>query len=213
MNNIKNIATTILLLVICFNCNSTKSTKSSENTQKKSISILFIGNSLTYSNNLPKLVKTQAREENIAIKTKMIAFPNYAILDHWNDKMVQEEITSKEYDYIVIQQGPSSQAFGREILLDYGKKYSILCKNSNAKLCLFMVWPSLTYYKTFDNVIKNHREAAKLNDAILLPVGEVWKSHFDTTQNFDYYSSDGFHPSLKGSKVAAKVIIEYLFKK
>lgn len=74
-----------------------------------------------------------------------------------------------------------------------------------------MVWPSMTYYNTFDDVIKNHRDAARLNDAILIPVGEVWKKHFDETNSFDYYSSDGFHPSLKGSKEAARVIISTLY--
>ena len=75
-----------------------------------------------------------------------------------------------------------------------------------------MVWPSLTYYHNFAGVIQNHRDAAQINNAILCPVGEVWKSHFDTTNNFDYYGSDGFHPSPKGSQVAADVIVEYLFR-
>ena len=78
----------------------------------------------------------------------------------------------------------------------------------------FMVWPSLTYYHTFKGVIKNYTDAARINDAILCPVGEKWKKHFDTTQNFDYYSSDGFHPSLKGGQEenAADIIVEYLFR-
>lgn len=75
-----------------------------------------------------------------------------------------------------------------------------------------MVWPSLGYCYTFPKVIKNHNDAANKNDAILLPVGEVWKEHFDETDNFDYYGNDDFHPSLKGSQIAAEVIVEYLFK-
>ncbi len=75
-----------------------------------------------------------------------------------------------------------------------------------------MVWPSFQYYHTFDDVIANYRLASKINDAILCPVGEVWKLHFDSTTNFNYYGKDRFHPSTKGSEVAAKVIIESLFK-
>ncbi len=203
----------LILFLICFSCRSPKSSRLAEDYPNKEISILFIGNSLTYTNNLPELVKGIAKQKGITVSTKLIAFPNYAILDHWNDGNIQKEIASKNYDFVIIQQGPSSQAFGKSILLDYGKKYSTLCKENNTKLCYFMVWPSLTYYKTFDDAIKNHKEAATLNDAILLPVGEVWKTHFDATQNFDYYSADGFHPSLLGSEVAAKVIVDYLFEK
>lgn len=201
----------ILFILVCINCGSPKPSKYGATTQNGT-TILFIGNSLTYTNNLPQLLEKTAKRKGMSVKTKLIAHPNYAILDHWNDGVVQKEIASKNYDYVIIQQGPSSQVFGKSILLDYGKRYSELCKENNTKLCYFMVWPSRTYYSTFDKVIKNHTEAAQLNDAILLPVGEVWKTHFDTTKNFDYYSSDGFHPSIKGSQVAAEIIFKYLFE-
>ncbi len=184
-----------------------------DNFSNSDFSILFIGNSLTYTNNLSELVKSSAKLKGIIIATEMIAFPNYAIIDHWNDGVVQEQIASKKYDFVIIQQGPSSQSWGREILIEYGKKFSELCKENDTKLSYFMVWPSLTNYHTFDGVIKNYRDAASINNAILCPVGEVWKEYFDTTNNFDYYSPDGFHPSLKGSQVAADVIVKRLLGK
>lgn len=178
----------------------------------KNIQILFVGNSLTYTNNLPKLVEKSGQQKGIEIKTKMIAFPNYAIIDHWADGEVQKQIATKDFDFVILQQGPSSQNDGREMLIEYGEKFKTLCKINDAKLCFFMVWPSLNYYHTFDGVIKNYKDAATINDAILLPIGTAWKRHFDLTNNFDYYGSDGFHPSLTGSQVAADVIIESLFK-
>ncbi len=173
--------------------------------------ILFIGNSLTYTNDLPDLVKRRAKQRGIILGTKMIAHPNYAIVDHWNFGSTQEDIASKKFDFVIIQQGPSSQPLGREILIDYGKKYNEICTENDAKLCYFMVWPALINYQTYGGVIKNHRDAASINNAILCPVGEVWKEHFDATDKFDYYSGDGFHPSLTGSQVAANVIVESLF--
>jgi hypothetical protein len=202
-----------LLFFVFIICNSFNISDSNINFSNKDYSILFIGNSLTNTNNLPKLVKKNAKQKGIFIKTKMIAIPDYALLDHWNDGEVQKEISKNHYDFVIIQQGPSSQPFGKEVLIEYGKKYSTLCEKYNAKLCYFMVWPSLTYYDTFDGVIKNYKEASITNNAILCPVGEVWKTHFDATENFDYYASDGFHPSLKGSLIAAEIIVDYLFEK
>ncbi len=176
------------------------------------ISILFIGNSLTYTNNLPELVKKNAKLRGVEVTTKMVAYPNYAIEDHWNDGRVQKLISSKKFDFVILQQGPSSQSAGRNMLIEFGKKYSHLCELSEAKLCYFMVWPSLTYYHTFDDVIKNHKDAASINKSILLPVGKVWKAYIDATKKNDYYDSDGFHPSLKGSHMAAKVIVEHLLQ-
>ncbi|MBQ0788406.1 MAG: SGNH/GDSL hydrolase family protein [Oceanihabitans sp.] len=202
----------IILFFLIITNSSTYSQETSNKTSKTEISILFIGNSLTYTNNLPELVKKYAKQKRIRIHTKMVAFPNHAIEDHWNDRKVQKLISSKKYDFVIIQQGPSSQYNGRKMLLEYGKKYSDLCKINEAKLCYFMVWPSLHNYHTFDGVIKNYADAASINNAILFPVGAAWKNYIDTTNNKKYYGLDGFHPSIKGSKIAAKVIVNLLFE-
>lgn len=170
-----------------------------------------MGNSLTYTNDLPALVKKESKKKGIRIKTKMIAYPNYALIDHLNTSEVEKALGIGAYDYLIVQQGPSSQSTGKELLFEAGEKLTKLCDKTQTKLCFFMVWPALDHYQTFDAVIKNHREAALLYDAILCPVGEVWKAHFEATDNFDYYGPDDFHPSMKGSQVAAEVIVETLF--
>ncbi len=58
----------------------------------------------------------------------------------------------------------------------------------------------------------NHTEVAKTYNAILAPVGEQWKTHFDETGDFSYYGPDQFHPSLEGSTAAAKIILASLQK-
>lgn len=176
-----------------------------------SYKLLFVGNSLTYGNNLPHLVEKEAGAMGISLSTTMIANGNYALIDHWNDGLVQKEIEKGHYHFVIIQQGPSSQAEGRRMLIEDGKKYADLCKDHGSVLCYFMVWPAREYYHTFDDVIKNHQDAARLNKAVLIPVGEVWKKHFDENNDFDYYGNDGFHPSLKGSQRAAEIIVSTLF--
>lgn len=196
-------------LIITHSCLSSQPKIRNNN---KEFNVLFIGNSLTYTNNLPQLVKKYAKLKGIEVNTKMVAFPNYSIEDHWNDGQVQVLLSSKKYDFVILQQGPSSQSDGRKMLIEYGEKYSSLCKSNEAKMCYFMVWPALNYYHTFDNVIKNHKDAASINNSILLPVGKIWKDYIDSTKDNEYYGPDGFHPSLKGSQIAAKVIVEHLFQ-
>lgn len=183
-----------------------------ENNLDADYNLLFVGNSLTYYNNLPNLVKEIAASRDIILNTEMLAKGNYAIVDHWADGQVQTLIRSKKYDYVIIQQGPSSQADGYNMLLNGGKKYADLCKDNEVQLAYYMVWPSRSYYHTFSGVINNYTAAAEANDAILCPVGKVWKDHFDKTNDFSYYGSDQFHPSIQGSKVAARVIVSSLFK-
>jgi hypothetical protein len=182
-------------------------------TNKDSIvTILFVGNSLTYTNDLPALVTKEAKKKGVQLKTEMIAYPNYALEDHWNDGVLKTKLAEKKYDYLVVQQGPSSQAEGRTMLLDYGKKIKEQCDKYKTKLVFFMVWPAYANYSNFDGVIKNYTDAASETNSILCPVGKVWKQHFTETNDFSYYGADQFHPSIKGSEAAAKVIAETLFR-
>jgi hypothetical protein len=176
----------------------------------KSIHILFVGNSLTYTNNLPVLVEEAAKTHGVKISTEVLAYPNYALEDHWNDGELQKLIASKKFQYVMVQQGPSSQEDGRTMLLDYGQRIKTLCDKNNAQLVFFMVWPSRANSVTFEGVINNYTEAAAKTGSLLCPVGKIWKEHFEKTSDYSYYGPDGFHPSVAGSRIAAEAIFDVL---
>jgi len=201
-----------ILLLLCTYSGVLGQPVTNRSTSGLAASILFVGNSLTYTNNLPELVVEAAELKGIVLKTEMLALPNYAIIDHWSDGEVQNLISNKKYDFVIIQQGPSSQKAGRRMLIEDGQKYDSLCALHDVKLCYFMVWPALPNFQTFDAVIKNYTDAARINNALIIPVGEVWKAYFERTHDVQYYASDGFHPSLKGSQIAAEVIVDHLFR-
>lgn len=198
-----------ILALCCFSLACT--TDEGVTDDSASTQILFVGNSLTYSNDLPKLVEKIGKKKDTPIKTHMLAYPNYALEDHWNDGEVQKLLASGRFAYVVVQQGPSSQADGRAILLDYGERMKTLCTMHNAQLAFYMVWPAKVNYHMFEGVIKNYSDAALHTNSILCPVGKVWKEHMDATQDFSYYSADLFHPSEAGSNVAAQIIYNSLF--
>jgi hypothetical protein len=200
----------LLLGILCLFCLACKIP--SEDPEKEQV-LLFVGNSLTASNNLPKLVSDFARSKGRKIKTEMLALPNYALVDHWADGNLQELITSRKYAYVIVQQGPSSQAEGRALLLEAAVKIKELCKGHDAELAFFMVWPAYANYYNFEGVIKNYTEAANITNSILCPVGTRWKTYIDETRDLSYYDFDLFHPSPKGSQVAAEVIYQSLFER
>lgn len=172
--------------------------------------ILFIGNSLTYYNDLPQQVVRIGKEKGIKIKADMVAYPDYALEDHWNDGKIQQFIEDSSYDFVVVQQGPSSQQDGRAILLDYGARIKAICEKKKTQLAFFMVWPALININTFDGVIKNYREAATVTGALLCAVGEAWKKRTDA-KDLSWYGPDFFHPSPKGTEQAAMIICQTLF--
>ncbi len=182
-----------------------------EDLEKEQV-LLFVGNSLTASNNLPRLLSDFARSKGRKIKTEMLALPNYALVDHWADGKLQDLISSQRFDYVIVQQGPSSQAEGRALLLEAAVKIKELCREHDTQLAFFMVWPAYANYYNFDGVIQNYTEAATSTNSILCPVGTRWKTYIDETRDLSYYDVDLFHPSPKGSQVAAEVIYQSLFE-
>lgn len=173
--------------------------------------ILFVGNSLSYSNNLPKIVEDIATKFNISINADCLCYPNYAIVDHLNDVQLNQILSTNKIDFLIVQQGPSSQPEGKKMLIEDGAKLKVLCEKNNIKMGYFMVWTSKKWYHTFDLVIKNHELAAQKNNVLLFPVGNIWKLYNEENESENLYDFDGFHPSKAGSFLSALTIFHKLY--
>lgn len=172
--------------------------------------VLFIGNSLSYSNDMPSILKFIAKENGKNVEVMCNCMPNYALIDHWNDGSVHD-ILDRSYDLIIMQQGPSSQNEGRELLLEGGKFIHDYANDLGVHTSYFMVWPSVQYYFTFDGVIESYTLAAESTQSLLFPVGEVWKNYISQYDDYSMYTTDEFHPSKKGSFLAAWIIFKSLY--
>ena len=197
----------LIFLVLCTACSVPRS---KAHVTDKSIDVLFVGNSLTYANDLPGLLENLAMEKGFMVNTQMIAKPNYALSDHLAEGQIQS-LLNYRFDYMIVQQGPSSQEEGRLMLLDACSEMKKLCDQHGTKLMVFMVWPAYANYTTFEGVIQNYTEAAKKTNAILIPAGSKWKEITDK-KDLSYYDSDLFHPSKKGSKMVADLIYEAIIQ-
>lgn len=201
-----------LILTGCLACLTTATANEPESKVQQAYQVLFVGNSLTQGNDLPKLVKQAAARRGMAVNTAMVAKGGYAIVDHWAEGRVQRLVRTTRFDFVVIQQGPSSQLDGYEMLINGGADYARLCQENGCRLAYFMVWPSIARFHTFPGVIRNYTAGAEANNALLIPVGQVWKDHIESTGDYSFYGSDGFHPSRAGSEKAAEVIVDALFE-
>lgn len=173
--------------------------------------ILFVGNSLTYSNDLPQIFEQLAKTVKLDITTICVCYPNYSLEDHWFKGDFKNKLANESFDFIIMQQGPSSQALGREWLIKFGKMIQEEASKYDTRTAYYMVWPSKQYYYTFEAVIKNHRDAAQMNNSMLIPVGRLWHEiDTDSQPAIELYGYDEFHPSMQGSFLAALVMLQSL---
>jgi len=173
--------------------------------------VLFIGNSLTYSNDLPGLVATLARAKGVRISCTSIAFPNYSLEDHWQRGEALREIRKGGWSLVVLQQGPSAALESRALLREYVKRFDREIKNRGGRTSLYMVWPSRSRIQDFDGVSRSYTDVAQEVKAQLFAAGDAWRAVWARDASLELYSPDGLHPSPLGTYVAALVIVKTAF--
>src|SRR5437868_1227446 len=71
--------------------------------------VLFIGNSLTYSNDLPAMVAALAKSAGKRpLVFQSVVEGGFSLEDHWDRGDAQRAIAQGKWDVVVLQQGPSS---------------------------------------------------------------------------------------------------------
>ena len=173
--------------------------------------LLFIGNSLTYENDLPGMVCLLARSAGRPLVCESVARPDYGLEDHWRDGEARKAIAAGRWDIVVLQQGPSALPESRRVLIDYTRRFDAEIKKAGARTALYLVWPSRARRGDFEAVSRSYRAAAQAVGATLLPVGEAWRAAWALDDGLPLYQADGFHPSDAGTYLAALVAYRHLF--
>ena len=167
--------------------------------------VLFVGNSLTYVNDLPEMVRALALASGVTLRVGMVANPDWSLEDHWNGGDARSTIRGG-WDVVVLQQGPSSLPESRELLIDYARRFAGEIRAAGASPAFYAVWPSRSRLGDFDRASESYRLAAEDVGGTLLPAGEAWRAAWRADPDLPLYASDGLHPSVAGTYVAALVI-------
>ena len=171
--------------------------------------VLFIGNSLTSFNDLPGTVAGLAGSAPTGITVESVAKPNFALIDHAAGKSnAVAMINEGDWDYVVLQQGPSALDLSRDTLLIATRQLDPHIRAAGARSALLMVWPESSRFGVFDDVLDSYRIAAEDVDGLFLPAGEAWRTAWAADPQLQLYGPDGYHPSELGTYVAALVVYE-----
>ena len=175
---------------------------------EESLRVLFVGNSLTYVNDLPGMLRELLRQEGLDVVTASMAEPNFGLEDHWVRRATHDRI-AEGWDVVIMQQGPSATE-GRPSLLEFAERFARPIREAGATPALYMVWPAATRSFDFQGVSNSYAAAADGVEGLLFPAGEAWLDAWEFDENIGLYGGDRFHPSPLGSYLAALVMYEQL---
>ena len=171
------------------------------------LSILFIGNSLTYTNDLPGMVqRLTAAASGVTPTVESVAFGDYSLEDHWNQGDALKAIAARRWDLVVLQQGPSALPESRMLLVEYVKKFAAEIRKGGGRPGHLHGVAGIVARAGVGDVTASYAAAAQSVDGLLLPAGEAFRSAARIDPDLELFSGDGFHPTSTGTYLAALVI-------
>lgn len=215
MKSIKSFFYLVLILFTILSC--------SNSTESDSLKVLFIGNSYTYYNSSPELLKALVRERfpEKPIEVQLISQGGMTLKRHWKEGRAIEAIKSNDWDYVILQE---QSKLGMGLIIDndiyfgqtddfyeYATKFDAEIKNIGAKTAFFMTWSVKQRPEEQKILTYAYSTIAKELNAKLIPIGLVWDKVRSQT-SFDLYDFDGSHPSAYGSYLVATSIFSSLLE-
>ena len=173
--------------------------------KKKELSILFIGNSHTYFNDMPLMVKRRAEDESYHCRVTMIAHGGWFLSQHVAEPDVRFNILYGQYDYVVLQE--HAHPFGpAERFLEAAVSLNQMIREAGSIPVIYECWAKKDEPEVQDHMNEIHRQVAEKIHALLAPVGENWWNCINSRPDTEMYADDGAHASAAGSDFAAKHI-------
>ena len=175
--------------------------------RSNAVSILFIGNSHTYYNDMPQMVRERAAGDGFDCRVTMIAHAGWFLEQHVKEPDVRFNILFGHYDYVVLQDHTHPMA-PEEEFVPAAAMLNVWIREAGSVPVIYETWAKKDSPEDQDAMNRVHRKAADAIGALLAPVGENWRSYMASRPNLEMYASDGRHASEDGSDFAAKLIWE-----
>jgi hypothetical protein len=194
--------------------------------------VLFIGNSYTYTNDLPGVLQQLALSLGDSLNVSSSTPGGYTFQLHASYAPTLEAIRSADWDYVVLQEQSQRPAFPLaqvEIeVFPYAAQLvdSILANNACSQPVFYMTWgrqngdadnctswpPVCTYGGMQGLLRERYLQMAADNAAFTSPVGAAWNVVRATHPFINLYNADQSHPSPEGTYLAACVFYSTLFR-
>lgn len=178
------------------------------------IHILWIGNSYTYVNDLPKMVAELAKAGGQRALVQEHETPGGCSLEkHWKDGKALAKIQGGKWDYVVLQEQSLGALKNPAEMVDYAKKFDAEIKKKGGKTLLYLTWARANAPENQEKLSKAYLDLATETKAQVAPVGIAWEKALAADKERVLHQADKSHPSAAGTYLAACVFYATLYGK
>ena len=173
--------------------------------------VLFVGNSLTYTWNVPSLVRqlaVAAGKPTPTIVARTAA--DFALEDHWAEGQVQRDLRDGDYDVMILQQGPSTLTSSGDNLTQWVHTFATAAAAVGTRVGVYAI--SAPVGADYQAGVEHYRTAAEVSSTAFYPSSQAWLDAWNINEAMPLYGGDGFHPSRHGATLNAMVIAALVFE-
>lgn len=176
---------------------------------KKGLRVLFVGNSHTFTHNVPDLVTKLAKagNEERPLLALSEAPGGTSFQMHWEAGRVENLLGEVKWDLVVLQDQSNmpnlTRAQRQQETVPFARKLNDKIRESGARTVLFMTWGyKADFFAMQQRSGEAYQELAADLKANLVPVGMAWEKAVKARPNLDLWM-DGNHATMKGAYLAA----------
>lgn len=197
-----------------------------------SLKVLWIGNSFSFTNDIPGIVKDIAASQQMKLSITKFLKPGERFSGHLKNKDLVNALKRGGWDYVILQGFSSTPAYSTESVIrdvyPYARTLDSLAKSNSPQVHIiyYMTWghkygnirqtdyPLDDTYELMQERIKTtYLEMTHANNGWCAPVGMAWQRLTKEHPEYQLYVPDCFHPSILGSYLSANVIFTTIFQR
>jgi hypothetical protein len=188
--------------------------------------VLFVGNSFTFKNDLPALVHGLAAADEGAEPIFAVQYTagGWRLRNAAEDKGLTKLLKNVRWDVVVLQEQSQIPSLSLDVqrreTFPFAHVLQTKIARGRADTLLFMTWGYRlgdrrnvrgdTYTTMQTRLVDGYSDLGRELGAAVAPVGLAWAEALRRRPQFDLWASDGRHPNLRGSYLAACVFYAVL---
>lgn len=212
----------IILLVICL--------AALAQAQDDTLSVLFIGNSHTYFNDMPQIFADLSQSGGRVVIKDSSTPGGYTLQQHTTNQTTLNKIAQGGWDYVVLQENsmyPVIEYLRYNSMYPAARFLDSLIIHYSGNTVFFLSWgwrygghfeidghesPVFeNYFEMQDSMTSAYTEIADELEAVIAPVGEAWRTAVTWDTSLVLWYTDNYHPAFNGSYLAACVFYGTFF--
>lgn len=182
--------------------------------------VLFIGNSYTFTNDMPTMVAELAEANGAELDIGVVAHNGFSLSDHLRRSHAAEILFNHDWDLVVLQEhslAPAHPPTFEEVTVPAVAELVGIAREVGTEVMFYETWgrergrsdlDHLSFESMQDALTASYEWLGTTHSARVAPVGQIWSQIRAIDPGLELYLEDGSHPSPAGSFIAAATLTE-----